>query len=181
MPQKWLGYRRDRRETGPECRSGSAFSLPLTPLSFAASATGAADRYQYTGTYHGAIHSHLDAVDCHVMFEGKGVQRAVNGRHQGRLRLPERRHQRAKGRHLYSRRPVRRRGCRGKLRRADGSRRERRFMPVTSKRWKKSSTSRSRQAMASFCTPATGSGARRSVRGRRRRGSPDIRRTLRTS
>src|SRR6266853_5502920 len=34
------------------------------------------DRYQYTGTYHGAIHSHLDAVDCHVMFEGKGY----NGR-----------------------------------------------------------------------------------------------------
>ena len=40
------------------------------------SAGGAADRYQYTGTYHGAIHSHLDAVDCHVMFEGKGY----NGR-----------------------------------------------------------------------------------------------------
>ena len=34
--------------------------------------TGAADRYQYTGTYHGVIHSHLDAVDCHVMYEGKG-------------------------------------------------------------------------------------------------------------
>ncbi len=40
------------------------------------SETGAADRYSYTGTYHGAIHSHLDAVDCHVMFEGKGY----NGR-----------------------------------------------------------------------------------------------------
>jgi kynurenine formamidase len=38
--------------------------------------TGASDRYQYSGTYHGAIHSHLDAVDCHVMFEGKGY----NGR-----------------------------------------------------------------------------------------------------
>ena len=36
------------------------------------SPTGSADRYQYTGTYHGIIHSHLDAVDCHVMFEGKG-------------------------------------------------------------------------------------------------------------
>ena len=34
--------------------------------------TGASDRYQYTGTYHGAIHSHLDAVACHVMFEGTG-------------------------------------------------------------------------------------------------------------
>ena len=36
------------------------------------SASGAADQYQYTGTYHGAIHSHLDSVACHVMFEGKG-------------------------------------------------------------------------------------------------------------
>jgi kynurenine formamidase len=34
--------------------------------------TGTTDRYQYTGTYHGVIHSHLDAVDCHIMFEGKG-------------------------------------------------------------------------------------------------------------
>jgi kynurenine formamidase len=40
------------------------------------SPSGASDRYQYSGTYHGAIHSHLDAVDCHVMFEGKGY----NGR-----------------------------------------------------------------------------------------------------
>jgi len=35
-------------------------------------ASGAADRYQYTGTYHGTIHSHLDSVACHVMWEGKG-------------------------------------------------------------------------------------------------------------
>src|SRR6058998_2420974 len=40
------------------------------------SPTGATDRYQYTGTYHGVIHSHLDAVDCHIMSEGKGY----NGR-----------------------------------------------------------------------------------------------------
>lgn len=40
------------------------------------SESGASDRYQYSGTYHGAIHSHLDAVNCHVMFEGKGY----NGR-----------------------------------------------------------------------------------------------------
>lgn len=40
------------------------------------SPSGASDRYQYTGTYHGAIHSHLDSLDCHVMFEGKGY----NGR-----------------------------------------------------------------------------------------------------
>src|SRR5260370_6124726 len=38
--------------------------------------TGTTDRYQYTGTYHGVIHSHLDAVDCHIMVEGKGY----NGR-----------------------------------------------------------------------------------------------------
>jgi kynurenine formamidase len=34
--------------------------------------TGTTDKYAYTGTYHGVVHSHLDAVDCHVMFEGKG-------------------------------------------------------------------------------------------------------------
>ena len=39
-------------------------------------ATGTTDRYQYTGTYHGVIHSHLDAVDCHIMVDGKGY----NGR-----------------------------------------------------------------------------------------------------
>jgi kynurenine formamidase len=38
--------------------------------------TGTTDQYRYTGTYHGVSHSHLDAVDCHVMFEGKGY----NGR-----------------------------------------------------------------------------------------------------
>src|SRR5579872_5271396 len=39
-------------------------------------ATGTTDRYQYTGTYHGVVHSHLDAIDCHIMYEGKGY----NGR-----------------------------------------------------------------------------------------------------
>src|SRR5262249_40392687 len=37
---------------------------------------GSTDRYQYTGTYHGVSHSHLDVVDCHVMVDGKGY----NGR-----------------------------------------------------------------------------------------------------
>ena len=32
----------------------------------------ALDRYQYTGTYHGVVHSHLDAVDCHIMVDGEG-------------------------------------------------------------------------------------------------------------
>jgi kynurenine formamidase len=39
-------------------------------------ANGTADRYQYTGTYHGAAHSHLDALNCHIMVDGKGF----NGR-----------------------------------------------------------------------------------------------------
>jgi hypothetical protein len=33
---------------------------------------GTTDRYAYRGTYHGVVHSHLDAVDCHVLYEGKG-------------------------------------------------------------------------------------------------------------
>jgi kynurenine formamidase len=33
---------------------------------------GTADQYQYTGTYHGIVHSHLDSVDCHMMVDGKG-------------------------------------------------------------------------------------------------------------
>ncbi len=37
---------------------------------------GTTDQYQYTGTYHGISHSHLDAVDCHMMVDGKGY----NGR-----------------------------------------------------------------------------------------------------
>src|SRR5262245_31890894 len=36
------------------------------------SPTVAMDRLQYSGTYHGVIHSHLDAVDCHIMVDGKG-------------------------------------------------------------------------------------------------------------
>ena len=36
------------------------------------SASGASDRLQYTGSYHGVIHSHLDALDCHIMVDGKG-------------------------------------------------------------------------------------------------------------
>ena len=39
-------------------------------------AAGTADQYRYTGTYHGIVHSHLDAVDCHMMVDGKGY----NGR-----------------------------------------------------------------------------------------------------
>ncbi len=33
---------------------------------------GASDQYQYTGSYHGVVHSHLDALDCHIMYEGRG-------------------------------------------------------------------------------------------------------------
>jgi kynurenine formamidase len=38
--------------------------------------SGTADKYAFTGTYHGSIFSHLDAVNCHVMLDGKGY----NGR-----------------------------------------------------------------------------------------------------
>ena len=37
-----------------------------------ATETGASDQLQYTGSYHGVIHSHLDALDCHIMVDGKG-------------------------------------------------------------------------------------------------------------
>jgi len=37
-----------------------------------ATPTVAMDRLQYSGTYHGVSHSHLDAVDCHIMVDGKG-------------------------------------------------------------------------------------------------------------
>ena len=30
------------------------------------------DRLSYTGSYHGTIHSHLDSIACHIMWEGKG-------------------------------------------------------------------------------------------------------------
>ena len=36
------------------------------------SETGASDQLQYTGSYHGVIHSHLDSIDCHVMVDGLG-------------------------------------------------------------------------------------------------------------
>ena len=36
------------------------------------SPTGASDSYEYTGSYHGTIHSHLDSLDCHIMYEGSG-------------------------------------------------------------------------------------------------------------
>ena len=38
--------------------------------------SGTSDNYAFTSTYHGSIISHLDAVDCHVMVDGKGY----NGR-----------------------------------------------------------------------------------------------------
>jgi kynurenine formamidase len=41
-----------------------------------AAPTGAADKYAFTASYHGSTISHLDAVNCHVMVDGKGY----NGR-----------------------------------------------------------------------------------------------------
>src|SRR5256885_7804071 len=37
---------------------------------------GASDVYAFTGTYHGSIFSHMDAINCHQMLDGKGY----NGR-----------------------------------------------------------------------------------------------------
>jgi hypothetical protein len=38
--------------------------------------TGTSDKYAFTSTYHGSTISHLDAINCHVMVDGKGY----NGR-----------------------------------------------------------------------------------------------------
>jgi kynurenine formamidase len=38
--------------------------------------SGTSDKYAFTGTYHGSIFSHLDAINCHMMEDGKGY----NGR-----------------------------------------------------------------------------------------------------
>lgn len=38
--------------------------------------TGASDKYVFTTSYHGSIFSHLDALNCHMMMDGKGY----NGR-----------------------------------------------------------------------------------------------------
>ena len=56
------------------------------------SETGASDRYQYTGSYHGIIHSHLDAVDCHIIHEGKGYNGVSIEDIEGRRWLPEGQH-----------------------------------------------------------------------------------------
>jgi kynurenine formamidase len=38
--------------------------------------TGVSDKYAFTGSYHGSIVSHLDALNCHMLEDGKGY----NGR-----------------------------------------------------------------------------------------------------
>jgi hypothetical protein len=35
--------------------------------------TGTADKYQYTGTYHGIVHSHLDSLDCHMRWTAQAT------------------------------------------------------------------------------------------------------------
>ena len=47
-------------------------SAVLTREVLRVSPTGASDRYEYSGSYHGTIHSHLDALDCHIMYRGQG-------------------------------------------------------------------------------------------------------------
>ena len=59
------------------------------------SPTGASDRLSYTGSYHGTIHSHLDSLDCHIMYEGNGYNgvsfeevEAANGCPRGSIYAP---------------------------------------------------------------------------------------------
>ncbi len=52
----------------PQEGTGSRLVRTLGPVR----ETGTADAYALTGTYHGSTFSHMDAIDCHVMFEGKG-------------------------------------------------------------------------------------------------------------
>lgn len=47
-------------------------SSVLTRVVLRVDPTGASDRYDYSGSYHGVIHSHLDSLDCHIMYEGRG-------------------------------------------------------------------------------------------------------------
>src|SRR3984957_17675103 len=51
--------------------------------------TGTADRYQYTGTYHGIVHSHLDSLDCHMMVDGKGYNGVAMERNTAAGGCPE--------------------------------------------------------------------------------------------
>ena len=71
------------RTTSP--RKGPDATTILKRTLINVTATGSSDQYQYTGTYHGIIHSHLDAVDCHVMVDGKGY----NGRSMEDLKAAE--------------------------------------------------------------------------------------------
>lgn len=75
-----------RKQALALAKQGSAISLAHdAPEKTAADATsilertmldvtpsGSADRYAYTWRYHSVIHSHMDAVDCHIMVDGKG-------------------------------------------------------------------------------------------------------------
>ena len=44
----------------------------LERVAYGVSPTRGYDRLAYTGSYHGTIHSHLDSIACHIMWEGKG-------------------------------------------------------------------------------------------------------------
>jgi hypothetical protein len=68
--------------------------------------TGTSDRYQYTGTYHGIVHSHLDSLDCHMMVDGKGYN-GVAMEDITAAGLPEREHQRLEGWYCHTSRSVR--------------------------------------------------------------------------
>ncbi len=99
--------------------------------------TGTMDTYRYTGTYHGVVHSHLDAVDCHVMVDGKGYNgrpmediKATGGCPKGNINVLK------DG--VVTRAVLFdvRRACRARPPRKGGSNRERRFIVKTWRPWK---------------------------------------------
>ncbi len=64
------------------------------------------DRYQYQGTYHGATHSHLDALGCHVHFQGRGWNNlAVRGHSGSGVPGGKGRDHRRQGRRVHARDP----------------------------------------------------------------------------
>ncbi len=82
------------------------------------------DRYEYQGTYHGATHSHIDALGCHVHYQGEGW---ANLSHRGHTRsgMPggEGRRSRHKARRVHARHPDRHRALQGQAVAPSGRRR----------------------------------------------------------
>jgi len=111
-----------RRPAGFASRTMSCRNMPrMHPISWSARPGSGeyrqapADKYQYTGTYHGIVHIHLDSLDCHMIGGRQRLQRSGDGRHHGRRRLPEREYQRFERCVVHTRHSCSmRHSCRGK-------------------------------------------------------------------